>query len=347
MNSRIRYAVAALLSACACLFPMSVLGQGGKTVMRVADSLPVGHVFADFGVKYWMDAVTKRTNGAITFEYFPSEQLGKVTDMLSLTQSGVIDVGYVVPSYIPDKMVLSAVAELPGGFQTSCQGTTAYWKVATEGVLASKEFAANKIVPMFAWVVPPYQVFSVKRRISTIAALDGMKLRTSGTAQDLTVRKLKAVPVRMTGPEIYESLTRGTMDGLIWPFLSVIPYKTERIIKFATTGQNFGSFVGTYAMSEENWNRLSPETRKVIREVGNETTKYLCEKLDRDELPTIDKLKQAGMEMITWSPEDQQKINELVSGVANDWANSLDKRGMPGTAALMEFSAAAKAAAPK
>ena len=244
-------------------------------------------------------------------------------------------------------MVLSAVAELPGGFQTSCQGTTAYWKVATEGVLASKEFAANKIVPMFAWVVPPYQVFSVKRRISTIAALDGMKLRTSGTAQDLTVRKLKAVPVRMTGPEIYESLTRGTMDGLIWPFLSVIPYKTERIIKFATTGQNFGSFVGTYAMSEENWNRLSPETRKVIREVGNETTKYLCEKLDRDELPTIDKLKQAGMEMITWSPEDQQKINELVSGVANDWANSLDKRGMPGTAALMEFSAAAKAAAPK
>src|SRR3546814_15988729 len=67
---------------------------------RVADSLPVGHFFAESGTKFWMAEVKRLTGGKVDFEYFPSEQLGKAKDMLPLTQTGVADVGYVVPSYV-------------------------------------------------------------------------------------------------------------------------------------------------------------------------------------------------------------------------------------------------------
>ena len=101
-----------------------------QTKLRVGDSLPLNHFFAEQATKVWMAEVTKKSGGAVQFEYFPAEQLGKAKDMLALTQSGVIDIGYVVPTYVQDKMPLTAVAELPGTFRSSCEGTMAFWKIA-------------------------------------------------------------------------------------------------------------------------------------------------------------------------------------------------------------------------
>lgn len=39
--------------------------------------------------------------------------MGKAKDLLSLTQSGVLDIGYVGPSYVSDKLPLFSVGELP------------------------------------------------------------------------------------------------------------------------------------------------------------------------------------------------------------------------------------------
>jgi TRAP-type C4-dicarboxylate transport system substrate-binding protein len=107
--------------------------------LRVADSFPAGHYLVRLMLKPWMDEVTRKTNGAVTFSYYPNQQLGKATDMLRLTQSGVVDIGYIGPSYVSDKMPLSEVAQLPEAFDTSCQGGLAYWKSARQGVLAAQE----------------------------------------------------------------------------------------------------------------------------------------------------------------------------------------------------------------
>src|SRR5215475_137251 len=113
--------------------------------LKVADSFPAGHYLVRLMLKPWMDDVTRRTNGAVTFTYYPNQQIGKAADMLRLTQSGVVDIGYIAPSYVSDKMPLSEVAQLPESFQTSCQGTLAYWKAARDGVIAKQEYAPNKI----------------------------------------------------------------------------------------------------------------------------------------------------------------------------------------------------------
>lgn len=55
-------------------------------------------------------------------------------------------------------MPLSGVAELSGGFTTSCQGTLAYWKLAKDGILAEKDFAPNGVRILFSAVMPPYQM---------------------------------------------------------------------------------------------------------------------------------------------------------------------------------------------
>ena len=130
-----------------------------KITLRLADSLPAGHVIHEMVAKPFMELVTKATNGQVTFQHFPSEQLGKAKDMAQLTALGVMDLAYIVPSYSSDKFPLTAVAELPGIFETECQGSLAFYKISHNGgILETKEFGPNQLRPLVTIALPAYQI---------------------------------------------------------------------------------------------------------------------------------------------------------------------------------------------
>jgi TRAP-type C4-dicarboxylate transport system substrate-binding protein len=58
----------------ACSAALPVAGADARE-LRVADSFPVGHYLVRLLLKPWMEDVTKRTNGAVTFNYFNSVRL--------------------------------------------------------------------------------------------------------------------------------------------------------------------------------------------------------------------------------------------------------------------------------
>jgi TRAP-type C4-dicarboxylate transport system substrate-binding protein len=308
--------------------------------LRIADSLPIGHFFAESGTKFWMQRVTDLTKGAVTFEYFPAEQLGKAKDLLTLTRSGVVDIGYVVPSYVSEKMPMSAVAELPGSFKTSCGGTLAFYDLAEHGVLEKEEFAANGVRVLFALVTPPYQLFTSHQKIEGVKSITGLKLRTTGGAMDATVRWFQGIPVRMAAPDMYQSLSRGTVDGTLFPYASVISYDLVGLTKYATTGENFGSAVLTYVISETRWKRLSPEIQQALTQAGEEATRHACETSDTNVVKEIEQLRAKGVTVEPLPAADRPTMAAATDAVAKDWAQSLDGRGKPGSATLAAFNAA-------
>ena len=63
--------------------------------------------------KKWGDAITKVTNGAIKFRYFPSQQLVKAKEMSDSLQSGIIDATtHLVTAYTPEDYPFSAAVLL-------------------------------------------------------------------------------------------------------------------------------------------------------------------------------------------------------------------------------------------
>lgn len=314
--------------------------QDNKLVLRVADSFPIGHAIPEYATRWWMDAVTKATQGAVVFEYYPAEQLGKAKDLLALTQSGVADIAYVGPSYVSDKMPLSAVSQLPGMFSSACVGTNAYWKLAKDGILRTQEFAPNGIRPLFAFVAPPYQIFTTKRRPDIMKNMEGMKLRTTGGAMDLMVRKLKAVPVQMAPPDMMDSLSRGTIDGGVLAVTSVVGYDFTRVVKYATIGENYGSFVGTYSIGEARWQKLPPNIQKVMLELGEQAVQRTCQLMDKNEESLFEKVRQAGVSVLRLSDTEHKEQAHLFEGLVNEWAEGLDRRGKPGTETLKAYRAA-------
>ena len=326
------------------LVASTIVAQAADPIrLRVADSFPKGHYLVKLILEPWMEAVSKRTNNAVTFEHYPAQQLGKAADMLKLTQTGVADIGYVAPAYVSDKMPVSEVAMLPGAFEHSCQGTLAYLKLAKSGAIAEQDYAGNNIRLLLAVSLPQYRIFTVKQPVKDVGDVTGLKLRSTGGAQDLTLRALGAVPVRMAAPDAYESLSRGTMDGLLFPLESVVAYGADKLVKYSTDGLGFGSFIVAYSISESAWKKLSPEIQKAMVDVADEIIPSACQEVQKADETTKKSMEAGGVHFETLQPETRVKFKDLMKGVAKSWADGLDSRGKRGSDALREFDAAVAA----
>ncbi|WGS18874.1 MULTISPECIES: TRAP transporter substrate-binding protein DctP [unclassified Bradyrhizobium] len=324
---------------------MATVGSGHaqtNITLRLADSLPSGHVIHEFVGKPFSELVGKLTNGQVTFQHFPAEQLGKAKDMAQLTALGVADVSYIVPSYSSDKFPLTAVAELPGIFDNECQGSLAFYKVSHNGgILETKEFAPNQLRPLVTLALPAYQVqLATGRDVKTAKDLEGLKIRTTGGAMDLMMRSIGGVPVRMAAPEIYESLTRGTLDGLIFSYQSSVSYDFGKILKSGTEGLNFGTAIFTYSIGETKFKSLPENVRKALVEAGEQTTREACKRFEDGEKAATDKIKSQGMRVINFGADDKKVFNAAFKSVAQEWVKDVDKRGKPGTDVYKAFTEA-------
>ena len=313
------------------------------TKIKIADSFPVGHYLPKYITTPMMEKL--KANPAakgIEFEYYPAEQMGKAKDFLSLVQSGVIDIAYVAPGFVSDKMPLSVVSELPLDFSGSCQGTMAYWNLAKPGgLLDKKEFAPNGVRLLFTIVLPPYQIIT-RKPFSNLKEIEGMKIRASGSAKELVIKKLKAIPVLMPTPDVYESLSRGTIDGVLFPFNSLAPYEIHKLSKTGTIGENFGTFVANWVISEKRFQSLPPAVQQDLTAMGEQLTRAACTQVEKDEAGDIEKVKAAGVKLTPLSPADHATVATVMQDVAKDWADSLDKRGKSGTEVLNAFKAGLK-----
>ena len=320
--------------------PVSTAFADDDVSLRVADSFPVGHYISENGTKPWMEKIKSLTDGKVNFEYYPAEQLGKSKDMLSLTQAGTTDIGYVAPAFVSDKLPLSVVAELPLPFSKSCEGTSAYWDLVKKGGLLDKlEFSPAGVKALWAVVLPPYQLYMANEEAGSLDSIKGKKIRTSGSAKVLLLKKLGAVPVSIPSPEMREALHRGTIDGLLLPQTSVASYGLVSGLKSATGSENFGSFVVTYVISLDRWNAFSPETKKAFDEAGDFAMKNACEFTDSDVANAVAAQEKEGISFKAPNDADQARLKGITSEVASEWAETMDSRGKSGTEVLKTFQA--------
>jgi TRAP-type C4-dicarboxylate transport system substrate-binding protein len=314
-----------------------------KVTLKAADWMPTIHDTQIQGFNVLMKKATELSNGRIQFQFYPAEQLGKGKDMLTLAQSGVADITNMAPAYISDKFPLSSVAELPSIYEGACRGSYALLRMAQPGQpLYEAEFKPNGIRILFVGALGSYRPMTATKKIDKLSEYAGLKMRTAGGPMDLTAQAMGATSIRMPGPDVLASLSRGTLDGLFWPLQSVKPWGLINNLKYWTPNVGVGSFTVYYGMSDKAFNKLPKDLQKVMIEAGEYATKHHCEFTDNNEEKTIGDLKAAGITPVPASPEDVKALEAKFAGVYQSWAESLDKRNKPGTKILESFQAEIK-----
>jgi len=340
MKTTFKIAAIAALFGSLSTISLSAAAQD-KIVLRVADYLPPSHYLIRFVAKHWIETVTKQSNGRVEIKHFPSEQLGKAKDLLSLAQSGVADISGIVPGFVSDRMPLGTFAELPGLYNSSCQGTAAAGELLLSGgILAKEELEPNNVVAILTIATVPYNLFSRRDRLATLGDVKGLKIRTLGGVMSDTVDKLGGVGVQMASPEIYESLSRGTVEGIAYTYSALASNGFHKLVKSSMTGINFGGSTFAYLMSKQKWNSLPPDIQKILLSAGQETMEFACREIDKDEQAAKLKVKEAGVQFFEPQPADVTKMNQIKEEVAAGWIREASRRGAPAEAVYKGFRAA-------
>lgn len=326
-------AVGALLAAGACGVDRG--GPPGTATLLIGDSYPPTHPASRDGVDFLVQRAGELSGGRLRFEYFPSAQLGKAEDHLTLTRSGAIDIGVVSPPYLSDRMPLSNVADLPGMSTSACAPAAALTSLMGEGgILAEQEYRTQQLRMLFVGVQPGYEVMTTGTVVTDPSDMAGLQLRSSGGVLDQAVQALGAAPVSIAGPEMYEAMARGTVDGTTLPPMSATPYRLDEVATNSTSGAPLGSFTLTYAVSDRAWDRLPPDLRAALAQAGRETTAHLCTAIEAENRTSRTRLEKGGLTFTELDPAQVGAWQRALGPVRAQWAADMEGLGLPGRATL-------------
>ena len=111
------------------------------------------------------------------------------------------------------------------------------------------------------------------------------------------------MPVRVTSNEFYDALTRGTVDGGMWPVGSTKVVGLEKALSYAVVGPQLGAGSTFFAISEKAWQRLDEPTRKIVMDAGAKTQKHICKYLDEADARVTAELVKEGLLQVTKLPD--------------------------------------------
>ena len=294
------------------------------------------------GSNVYINSVEELSGRSIKVQLYPAEQLGKAREMFDLVRSGAIDVGTVSTALVSsDKLPLMGVLEAPGLATNACSVVSALSKLgAPGGPIFESDFKSTGIRVLAYFPYPPYGPAASRGAITKVEDLRGLKMRNAGGLMEYSVVKLGGVPVKMGSPEVYTALQRGTIDTVLFSYLSVKELDLSSIAKFGTTGYSFGTPGDLAIISERRFASLPKAQQEALMEAGKKASEHWCKYVDQTEAKNIADMKATGMSIYSWTAEDVAKLNTLTADVAKEWAAALDARGKPGTKVLESFKAA-------
>lgn len=331
-----------LLTLAACAAPGAPHDDNGDVILKIADSFSATHPIGRSGTKIFLDIL--RADGpdvGLQVEYFASGQLGKQSDTPALLRTGVTQIAAVSPAYVGTQLPLSNVGDLPGLTENSCVGANAMRAMMQPGTtLFEHELRQQDVHPLWVAYVSGYEAMSGNFPINSAADLDGKIMRSTGGVADRVVDVAGAAGVSMPIGDLYEAISRGTVEGTLASPVSVTPYKLEEVLHYSTVGAELGGFTATYSISESVWQDLSDQQRAVLTEASDVAQESACIEVQK----SVDESKQAmldaGVQMDLVTDENRRAWDSIAEDVRRNWVDDLTAIDLPAQRILDEATAA-------
>lgn len=265
----------------------------------------------------WAQRVNDASGGTLKVEVRDGTALANFGNAYVRTMDDVVQIGWIQHPFVAGRFPLSEVTNLPflSDGHTNC--SVALWRLYKSGLLDAEY---KDVVPMWFGCLNQSGMHFAKPTRSN-EDLSGLKLRVAGKVASQLVERMGGTPISMGAESMYESLQRGTLDGIVTSWSAFEPYKLHEVA-FYHLEVPAGATPSMFFMSRKKFDSLPAAARKALEEARGEAQSrafgvhiYNQGLRARGPVASSDKHK-----IVELSPQQAKAWQDKVAGVRADWA---------------------------
>jgi TRAP-type C4-dicarboxylate transport system substrate-binding protein len=322
-----------LASVCLCLGIFCLLiafnsveaSDKGAMTLSFANFFPASHFTNTEQFPLWIKEVEKASGGKVKITNYPGQTLLEAPEIYEGVVRGTADLGHGSTGYSRGRFPVTQASELPGiYFGSAAANSVVAWEAYKK--FNPAEFSDVKV--MYLMAVGPGFLYS-KKPVHSLEDLKGMRIRATGPTAD-AMRALGAVPVSMTMPEVYESLSKGIIDGQIAPPEVLKAWRQAEVTKYITVVPPVYASVQYTVMNLKKWNLLPDDVKQAIEKVNAAFVLQAGKIWDSQQKISIDwAVKNHGMEVLRLAPEEEAKCMAVLQDLKDDYITMASAKGLP------------------
>lgn len=277
------------------------------TYLNVADKPGVK------GLQLIADKVAEASGGDIEFQINLAGSLSiKASDTTQALGDGLIQLAD--NQYYLGLVPIAGVLRLPALISGPEEYETAY---AIVKPAMTKGFDRQGVKVLSHYLYPPQVIFGVDP-ITSIAEIDGKKIRVTSAEQGRFVETFGGFPITMPSAEIAPAIQRNVIDGFITASAGGARTLGELIdTTFRLQVSTIDSF---YMVNADFYDMLSDDVRAALDTAGDEAGELASSLLAQEEPEWMGKHEEIGVEVIQPTEEDEARAAEAMVPVWEAWA---------------------------
>ncbi len=311
-----------------------VASASADVVLTTSTWVPASHTLS-LAQAAWCDEVAKATQNRVKCNILP-KGVAPPPATFDAVRDGLADLSFSVHGYTPGRYAMSKMAEMPFLGDDAIATSVAYERIYRKYLAKFDEHRGLHVITVFTH--GPGVIFNNKRPVKTLADLDGIKFRVGGgVVNDVG----KALGVNMTlkpAPQSYELLSSGVVDGVWFPHESVVGFKLDKLIKYATTvpgGLYNTSFA--FVMNPATWAKIPKADQAIIEKLSGESAARLFGKFwDAADVQSKALQQAAGIQTTAADAKFVADFKAKTAPIEAEWIKEADGKGLKNAAAVLK-----------
>lgn len=278
----------------------------------------------------YAEEVKALTNGRVEITLYPGGALGGPREQWDMAVGGIADISFFMPGYTAGRFPLTSVFDLPLLLGGSSTVNTAIAHGVFEEYI-EPEYQDAKMLIFF--VSEPFTFHTSKKQIKSMADVKGLKFRSSGAVQSAMVQGLGGSPVTLPITEVYTSLEKGVIDGVVTAFTAMVGYRLWDVVNYSINA-NLTATPMAVAMNKKTWNSLPPDIQEILDNMKMRYAFECATKYDGDVQKSLDEGKSKGNVIYTIPAAELLKWEKEFAPVYDEWLADMKAKGLPGPEVL-------------
>lgn len=300
--------------------------------LRFASAFPPPNVaMGSYAAKIWMETITEKTGGKVTFQPFWGGALGKPPEHLKMVDKGLVDLVLTNAHYTPGKLPLAQFEYVfPFGPVDPVTVTKAKLQLMQEFPEFARDLEKYNTVQIANYSGAVYQILS-KSPIKTLADFKGQKISLIGRYFGRWVQVPGAIPVVAAAHDRYTMLQTGVVDMDLLPLDLFTAFKIEEQAKyFVGIRAMTGNFFDIY-MNKDSFEKMPKELQEIFMETGDEIAMKVAEEIvPAWSKKVMEQFKNAGVQFYDLPESERNNWAEMITDIPAEWAKEVEEQGYPG-----------------